>query len=243
MPRQRKRVGNGQGGTKLGGTKRTRLDRSRKGRKADQQNEDISQQENREAAPAENESVSSHSEVERDEAQEEPAEEMVVNKSTSDDEGTEKIVESGEDEDGIDDAKEVTLAAGGNTGGNRPEVVYASVTLEGTRKDEDTAEKLKRQEYELTVVQKSQIAGIWAGKLFHKHKFITNEMMRTEKGDKWVNEAFEMLRIDTEEERKKKRKAVENLIKAKFNRCKDYFVDCIKQAVLEENSKLCHWEG
>ena len=50
--------------------------------------------------------------------------------------------------------------------------------------------------------------------------------------------SYKKLRLYTSEKQKLKKEAIARHIKQKFNRCKDYFVDNIKKAVLEENGKL-----
>lgn len=103
---------------------------------------------------------------------------------------------------------------------------------------ESAVDKLKKKERELTSDQKTELEGTFISSKFHRLKFLTTAMMNSDVGNAILNEAYKKLRIYTAEKQKQKKEAIARHIRQKFNRCKDYFVDNIKKAVLEENSKL-----
>ena len=95
--------------------------------------------------------------------------------------------------------------------------------------------KLKAQENELSGYEEAQLGGEWANKWFRKYKMMTKKMWETEAiGGRMLKEAYERMNLVTREDQRKKEKAIVAVMKAKFNRSKDYFVDCIKQAVLKD---------
>ena len=99
-------------------------------------------------------------------------------------------------------------------------------------------ERVKNQENELTKVQESELGGPWMSQLFHVHKLLTDAMMRSPLiGGQIVKAAYRRLEIHSTEQKKKKYKAVVRVIKKRFNRCKDYFVDSIKRAVMDEKGE------
>ena len=100
-----------------------------------------------------------------------------------------------------------------------------------------TLDKVKNQEYELDAGQKSTLGGEYISKLFHDHKFMTTAMIESNIGAKILKGAYEQLRLQSTEQKQKKKRAIIRHIKQKFNRCKDYFVDCIKRTVIGERGK------
>ena len=139
--------------------------------------------------------------------------------------------------------EEASIADGTVVQGTEDQVVNV-VNREGQKTAESqtedattTLDKVKNQEYELDAGQKSTLGGEYISKLFHDHKFMTTAMIESNIGAKILKGAYEQLRLQSTEQKQKKKRAIIRHIKQKFNRCKDYFVDCIKRTVISEKGR------
>ena len=144
-----------------------------------------------------------------------------------------EIAMSESQSDGSDLTKKTGESTGASSSHNQ-----STRTTNTTDTGTTAVEKVKNQENELTKVQESELGGPWMSRLFHVHKFLTDAMMRSPLiGGQIVKAAYRRLEIHSTEQKKKKYKAVVRVIKKRFNRCKDYFVDSIKRAVMDEKGK------
>lgn len=145
---------------------------------------------------------------------------------TSDEEEEEEV--QGESE-GNDSPQEETE----NEDAEKEQSVTGSVSESGSKAGPVREVVVPKAKVELGEVQVCSIQRL-AGRWFHDYKFLTRKMFDGDVGAEMLEEAYRELNILTHRERKEKKGQIRACIKAKFNRCRDYFVTCVKRCVLDE---------
>lgn len=108
---------------------------------------------------------------------------------------------------------------------------------------EERQEKLRKHrsssdKMDLNETEKNELGTSFCENVFHQWKYVTNDMLMDEESeDSIMKVAFKRLKLDTAEAKKKKKNAVKTYIKFQTGRFREYFISCVKRAVVEKLRK------
>jgi hypothetical protein len=99
----------------------------------------------------------------------------------------------------------------------------------------------EKQSYKISAklddIEAMSLQGEWASKIFHVYKYVTEAMLDDEGEGSIMKEAFERMRLSTEDKKRQKRKAMKTLILSRVGNMRDYFVQRVKKTIIESTRK------
>jgi hypothetical protein len=151
------------------------------------------------------------------------------------------------DKDGEVDTSKLFGIGINNNEPNQKDGNEEKVTVLTGNQDVQAVLALKRKELEekrsckvsskLDDIEAMNLQGEWSSKIFHLYKYVTEAMLEEEGEGSIMKEAFERMRLSTEDKKRQKRKAIKTLISSRIGNMRDYFVQRVKKTIIETTRK------